>query len=488
MRKLLMASGAILGASASLAMAQTVAPAPSQGQLVAPYGGGPSYTNNNNGWGIANTPSGSAAAGGLSTYGSLGQNYYPVPAPGTITIRLGGKVEADFTAAFGVANNGPSGKVNPVQIGSYMRLYPGFDGMSTNGIRYGAQIELRTNWGSQAGSASANTSTETVFVRRAFTYIGTDTTGIVRLGQGDGLISLYDNCIFTTQCFDAGVGVQQGAFTSTLPNTNVTGGGGLYPWLAQAGAEYGNNKVVYMSPQIYGLDVGLQYAPGQGNAFANSAGGAACSTAGTVDNCNGVTTGANSSHWYNQFGVGARYEHTFGPVDVKAYGFYEISGHEGLTTGKYTVGGAPSASGTLHYNGLDFYQVGAAVTTQGLTLAATHIGGKDNGQLGLVPTGGADMDATIGGLTYINGPWVVGANIGLITNQGDATLAGISQRYGLVTAVGGNYKVAPGINLVLEYEYNHQHQGGYDFVTNTHDKLNNDVDSQGFTFSTMLTW
>src|ERR1700722_18011452 len=99
MRKLLMASAAILGASGSLALAQ--APAnPSQGQMAAPYAGGASYNSNNNAWGIANTPSGSAAAGGLSTYGALGQNFYAVPAPGTGGAGLSARAEPHVGVGF----------------------------------------------------------------------------------------------------------------------------------------------------------------------------------------------------------------------------------------------------------------------------------------------------------------------------------------------------------------------------------------------------
>ena len=60
----------------------------------------PSYNSNNNAWGIANTPSGSAAAGGLSTYGALGQNFYAVPAPGTVVIRLNGRSRPTVGAGF----------------------------------------------------------------------------------------------------------------------------------------------------------------------------------------------------------------------------------------------------------------------------------------------------------------------------------------------------------------------------------------------------
>jgi hypothetical protein len=131
-----------------LAAAQVAAP--SQGQWAAPYGAGPAVNNNNNAWGTGNTPSGSKAAGSLSSI-------YPpdvdaVPAPGTIVIRLNGRVEADVTANFTSADKGtnPNGtrngfKLNPIGVASSMRLYPAFDGVAANGLRYGASVELREN-------------------------------------------------------------------------------------------------------------------------------------------------------------------------------------------------------------------------------------------------------------------------------------------------------------------------------------------------------
>jgi hypothetical protein len=519
MRKLLMASGAILGASASLALAQQVPANPSQGQLAAPYAGGPSYNSNNNAWGIANTPSGSQAAGGLSTMGALGQNFYAVPAPGTVTIRLGGKVEADIGVGGGSASNykaanGIIYKSNPVDIGSYMRLYPGFDGMSTNGIRYGAQIELRENFqnalpapsasstgavtqSSAPTSPSANTSLETVFVRRAYTYLANDNVGIVRLGQGDGVIGLFDPCIFSGQCFDAGVGVfQNNAYGGFYP-TNAAGGGATnYPWLAQAGADYANNKIVYLSPQIYGLDIAIAYAPSQGNAYQNSSGNVgvtgAISTGSATDALESTTTGATTNRWYNEAEAGARYEHTFGAVDVKAYGAYYHAAREdysGPTPPVSGIGSTNATASTIDYNPISFYQVGLAVTSAGLTAAVTYQGGQVNNQLALLQSGGAKMSATVFGLTYINGPWTAGFATGLIDSQGNAgSLVGVSQRHQFETSIGGNYKLAPGVNLVLEYSYYQTHQGDFNFITGAVGPANNDVKSQALIFTTMLTW
>ena len=47
-------------------------------------------------------------------------------------------------------------KVNPYALDSFMRLYFGADAMATNGLRYGAAIELRENF---TGQISSNTST-----------------------------------------------------------------------------------------------------------------------------------------------------------------------------------------------------------------------------------------------------------------------------------------------------------------------------------------
>ena len=77
MRRVLLASAALFGASVSLANAQTAAN-PSQGQLAAPYGNGPAANNNNNAWGIANTPSGSKEAGPVSTMFPPNTNAVPV--------------------------------------------------------------------------------------------------------------------------------------------------------------------------------------------------------------------------------------------------------------------------------------------------------------------------------------------------------------------------------------------------------------------------
>src|ERR1700750_611251 len=111
MRKVLLASAALLGGSFSFSHAQ-VPSNPTQGQYIGPYGAGGNTNNNNNAWGTANTSTGRAAAGPLSTIRA--PNVDASPTPGTLVIRLNGRVEADVAANFTSVDRGtnPDGTPN----------------------------------------------------------------------------------------------------------------------------------------------------------------------------------------------------------------------------------------------------------------------------------------------------------------------------------------------------------------------------------------
>jgi hypothetical protein len=511
-RTFLLASASILAAGAAQAQNPLPDPNPSQGQFVGSYGAGPALNNNNNAWGIANTPSGDKSIGTISTI--YAPNTNAVPTPGTIVIRLNGRVETDLTANFTngdssvSAAGAPTGyKVNPLGISSYLRLYPGFDGVSANGLRYGASAEIRENFGAAdrtfaangvtitpgaANGPSANSSTQTLYVRRAFTYIASDKAGLVRFGEGDGVLGLFDNCIFTSGCWDGGIsGLNaSGAFPSTAPSGNPI----TFVWVNGTAAEYTNAKIVYLSPQYYGFDFGAQYAPNMGNTFQMGGLGVGCNQAGPT--CIASTSGNDTTRWFNQVGTGLRFQQSFGAVDVKAYGFYETAGKESLTTTAYVAPSPVANASSMHYDNLSFYKAGVAVTALNLTLAADYIGGAVNGQLAMRPQGAAPMSALVTGLTYGNGPLTAGVQFGVANSQGAAQLTGISQRHEWGLATGGAYRLAPGLTLVAEYQYAFRHQGGFNFATNTVGAgstattagTTRNAQGQGITFATVLTW
>src|SRR4051812_27408023 len=119
MRKLLLAGAAMLGATTDLASAQLVAPHPNEGKLISPWAGGNATNNNNNATGIANAPN------------VYAPNAVAVPSPGTVVIRLNGRVQVgmgvDWTSADRTISSAGVFKVNPINFTSYMRLYPGVD-------------------------------------------------------------------------------------------------------------------------------------------------------------------------------------------------------------------------------------------------------------------------------------------------------------------------------------------------------------------------
>ncbi len=208
--------------------------------------------------------------------------------------------------------------------------------------------------------------------------------------------------------------------------------------------------------------------------------------------------GANDgSHAQNWTAVGLRYQGTFAGVGALAYAAYEFSGNTHYTgpnliavspTGALSlntpgvtnlgsstalVAAATSVPGNLHtfhgydgrYQGLSFGSGGLALTYAGWTLAGNVIGGRINGQLGLVPNGGSNELAYTVSLKYVFGPWTFGAVGEVGWYQGNPVLAGISTRRGRALAVAAQYTVAPGLQLALEYGYNDVYQGATNMLT-----------------------
>jgi hypothetical protein len=516
MRAHLLASVGVLaiGAGFGPVLAQTAPSefAPTQGQVAWPLTSKSVATANDN-----NNAQAAARPGALAN-----------PTPGTIVIHIGGRVHTGFKSTWSSVDErfatAPAGssttgvvKLEPNAFYSYARLYFGADAMATNGLRYGAAIEIRQNFigqppGNTSSNASASSSASTLFVRRAFTYVAGDQWGIVRAGQADGLISLYDNGVTTFQY---------------LPTNNLQNGddyGSLVPgnasvpffFLSGAGNEYTVTKFVYLSPQIAGFDFGLQYSPTLSNGYGISTGnpfnglltngtGVSCSVANSGCATLSSGPGANDgSHVVNWTSVGARYQGTLGGVGVLAYAAYGFSGHTQYTGPQiFTPTGAINSNGTTNlgvsslvvgtgasaryigsyngtFQGLSYGNGGVAVTYAGFTIGANVIGGRINGQLGLVPQHGVSEIAYMVGAKYVYGPFVIGIAAERGDYQGSVNLAGLSQRRGQAIDVGVGYTVAPGFSVYAEYQYNTLYQGGFNFVTSgIGSNANNTATSQG---------
>ena len=121
--------------------------------------------------------------------------------------------------------------------------------------------------------------------------------------------------------------------------------------------------------------------------------------------------------------------------------------------------GGPSAQNIVNSWAAAIPGGGLAATYLGVTANVDVTHGRTNGSNALDPTGGAPEAAQLFGLSYAYGLWSVGADTVIEDSQGSAELTHTSQRHQFALAVGGAYRIAPGINLCLEYTYEQQHQG-----------------------------
>jgi hypothetical protein len=483
MRKLLLASAALMGAGAAIggsAYAQVATPpAPSAPVVTTPQmqtlvtGNSGNSANSNNNYQAAMLP------------GAVAN-----PTPGSMVVRFNGAVWSEFFlgGGDGYVGSGPrlvsTGGLGPFtpggpafitsagtnagqklanySMGTYFRLYPGVDAMATNGLRYGAQVELRENFitaqaNTGATGGSGLTSGQTMFVRRAFVYAAGDNWGLIRFGQGDGVTGIFDNGITTGQ--QPGQGLWNGDAPAMTPANGPT-----FPWFSQQGAEYGYERIVYLSPQIWGFDFGLQYAPNNGN---QEVGGIAA-TPGAPALSSSITP-PQGARFMNQYTVGARYQGTFGPVALYGFGAYIGSGHIHYTgtaaSAVATEGGPTFAQGSRYdgtFHGLSAGFVGAAVTWAGFTLAGAWQGGQYNGVMALEPNNGVGANAWVASIYYTSGPFGIGTTYYQFDSQGAIGLSGLSQRHEDAFGIGGTYSVAPGLLAYWEYIYGQRHQAGFD--------------------------
>ncbi len=291
------------------------------------------------------------------------------PTPGTVTVRLNGRFRMyAYVADNGAArstNYGVTG-VNGTTTGSgaaigataatggtliqgsnrldnygfegYARLYPGFDGVAANGLKYGASLEIRQDntfgaGGGADGSITGNNRQRGIlYLRREWGYFGTDRLGTLRFGATDQPTSLY--------LTGTGENFNDGGLNGDVPPLLSTGGAIFnYPF-ADVGNMYSTNKLIYLSPQFYGADFGTSFEPSTaaiGNDNGSGCGGPGPFGSGLIttsgngaaapgcDALSSTSTGdyARRKDTYEFLG---RYRGTFGPIGLVGTAAYIGSG------------------------------------------------------------------------------------------------------------------------------------------------------------------
>ncbi len=430
--------------------------------------------------------------------------------PGSVTVRLNGRFRffagvdsltgAIRKTAFAPAANTPAITVNgqPIPLsntnqgfnkianygfGDYARLYPGFDGVAANGLKYGASLEIRQDnitgaGGGVDGSVSQSSRARNqLYFRREWGYIGTDRFGTIRVGSADGPTTLYETGTFEN--FD------QGNFNGDA-NFLLPGQSQLQWPFPDAGGYYNATKIVYLSPQFYGFDGGVSFEPstatggevadngcGAGNNITNSSlvfAGSAVASPG-CDPLSSTSTG-DYSRRRNTYEALLRYRGTFGPVGIATTISYNGSGR--------VLNNAP-VQPALQYEDLSIGEFGLVVTYGGLQAGGNAMyghfntsgiaGGAGNG---LSPKGAEQSLAWVIGTSYAIGPVIFGISYVDSNTPGDttafstlATRHQANQRREQGIDVGGTYTLAPGVSLFAVYQIDQRKQNGFNFVSNS---------------------
>jgi predicted porin len=432
------------------------------------------------------------------------------PAPGTITVRLNGRMRFyAYAGSFSDANNNAAGSATGTEnaagqgtltganklanygFGDYIRLYPGFDGVAANGLKYGASIEIRQDQSSGAGGGTfgsvsgSDRARSGLYVRREWGYLGTDQLGTIRLGSTDQPSSLYMTGNFEN--FDGG-GLN-GDLPSAIPGSQSIN----WPF-ADVGSYYSTEKAIYLSPQLFGFDLGVSYEPSTaavnfgssncgsgspvGTNFTNSLGsnttaGGASSSGAASPGCDLLSSSpinAESGRRRNTVDALIRYRGTFGGFGIAATagiieGSHVLDNQTGVAFNSSRTNGAAVRD---NFQGLSVGDFGIALTYAGFSFGGKYQFGKFNNQWALLPqnAGLHNSEAFLVGTSYTIGPVVVGAHYLNYQNAGDIGNAVLGrQRRESGIAYGGTYSVAPGLSLFVSGIWEERKQNGFNFVT-----------------------
>lgn len=460
-------------------------------------------------WGAAASDAGAQVVPGtVSSYsGGVAYPAMAAPSPGSVVVRLNGRLRF---YAFGVwdrdvDNNATGGTLSPTTglgtatggykqanygIAEFGRLYPGFDGVAANGLKYGANLEIRMDQNSPAGGGAfgsisgQNRARSALYFRRVWGYIGTDQIGTFRLGAVDGPTALFETGTFEN--------FNDGGLNGDLPA--LQSGPVQVTWpFSVVGNLYTTNKLVYLSPSFFGFDMGASFEPstantsGQNNGcgagtwiganFSNPAGnftaasGTNSSGASTIgcDRLSSSPSNAESQRRRNTFEAILRYRGSFGPVGIAATAGYIGGGHvlDNGATATSPFNNNPLAAGGARrrYEGLSVGDFGAQLTAFGFSFGGHYMRGRYNGQWGATAEGFKDSEAGLVGASYTMGPLIVGAHYLSYSSPGDLANAyyGRTRRETGIGA-GGTYNVAPGLSLFLSYLWGQRKQNGFNFV------------------------
>ena len=402
----------------------------------------------------------------LATAGGALAQPVKAPAPGTVVVHLNGAFSFQFAGV--QAANTATTKYGTLNTVGYLRLYPGFDATSEGGLQYGVASEIRDTTGlpngaGVNGTASSTNGTVSLYVRRAYGYVGTKDDGYLRFGQGDGAFTLLSDGDLE------GFGDAQ-QWNSDLGLGAIVPAGSPNNLFAATGKLYTTSKIVYLTPSFAGLNAAVSFEPNS-NGLAEGVSGLSSET---------DIAGGSSNRRRNTVDAMLGYTVDLGAAKVKASGGEFISSPLGNTSGEEA------------YKDMDITQVGAQVAFAGLALGVNFKTGSVNDGYTFVKAGQRKDDDFLVSGTYTMGPYIIGASY--FMNQsagaytaGSKTVARTETNDGI--AVGADYNATKNVTLFTQYLYGSIHQPGEVFKNSAGDTYSkNNVHTNAISVGATLKW
>jgi hypothetical protein len=398
-----------------------------------------------------------------ATSGAMAQPVKPVAA-GTVVVHLNGYLQFGINDMGSTYNTYSGNKLSSVATNGDVRLYAGFDAQTVSGVDYGTQIELRTTT-SDAGVGAGKTTgtgstqgTSSIYVKRAYGYLGTPDVGFIRFGQTDGAFGLTQTGVI--EAFgDGSQWPGDGSQVIVLPS-GATPGNFIY---ADTSSLYATNKILYITPAYVepllggSLSATVGYEP---NSNGIKEGYGSYSTAGS--------TAADLASSTSASDLGKRRQNTFDAgmlYTLKANGFATKADIGFIHGTPIRYNGTTPLTAAQKFDDLEVLQIGAQTTFAGLTVGANVKAGQVKDGYAFKVKGTRDALAYTIGASYVLGPYVVGASFFDSQSAGGYTPGGKVRgrslsEYG--TAVGANYVIGKDLSLYVQYMYGHAHQvAGY---------------------------
>lgn len=386
----------------------------------------------------------------------------------------------------GVAANSPAGAVAGASVARLSKndisTDAGIDvivsGKLANGLTYGAQISLNSNGleGRQISNQRASAGKTTVAVDEMYAYIAHPRFGQVRFGDEDGVMGGLMNSGWVQGFGTGGVhGSWESFVTRQASARTTTAPGGIGD----------ASKIIYMSPQFFGFDFGASFAPnanvGEDVGCPNNGASGYCDSAYAFSGARNFgiyAAGPEQAVKRNEIQAALRWRGNLAGVGLAATVGYIGSG------AARDIAAASGAQARV-FNGLNIWQAGVQASAYGFTLGANYTYGDYNFFWGNTMRGDRPGEQfTVGG-QYTVGPFTIGSNFvsGLFEggsrntfseNAAGTAITSVScrataavnvgnncagmRRWGM--SVGGNYRLAPGMDLIAEWvHYSIREQG-----------------------------